>query len=75
VYPESLIRTRYFETIKRIGTEGNMPLDSLFLEISEKLPLPLVDNVGQDGHPIGAFRDKLYRFMDLGIRFSIDDFG
>jgi EAL domain-containing protein (putative c-di-GMP-specific phosphodiesterase class I) len=75
VYPESLIRTRYFETIKRIGAEGNMPLDSLFLEISEKLPVPPVDNMGQDRHPIGAFREKLYRFMDVGIRFSIDDFG
>lgn len=75
VYPESLVRTRYFETIKRIGTEGNMPLDSLFLEISEKLPVPVVENAGRDRHPIGAFREKLYRFMDLGIKFSIDDFG
>ena len=75
VYPESLLRTRYFETIKRIGTEGNMPLDSLFLEISEKLPVPPVENMDQDRHPIEAFREKLYRFMDAGIRFSIDDFG
>jgi EAL domain-containing protein (putative c-di-GMP-specific phosphodiesterase class I) len=75
VYPESLIRTRYYETIKTIGAEGQMPLDSLFLEISEKLPVPLVEGLGQDDHPIGAFREKLYRFMDVGIRFSIDDFG
>jgi EAL domain-containing protein (putative c-di-GMP-specific phosphodiesterase class I) len=75
VYPESLIRTRYFETIKRIGAEGHMPLDSLFLEISEKLPIPPVADSNHDRHPIEAFRERLYRFMDSGIRFSIDDFG
>jgi EAL domain-containing protein (putative c-di-GMP-specific phosphodiesterase class I) len=75
VYPESLIRTRYYETIKQIGIEGSMPLDSLFLEISEKLPIPIVDDISKDQHPIEAFREKLYQYMDLGIRFSIDDFG
>jgi len=75
VYPESLIRTRYYETTKQIGATGNMPLDSLFLEISEKLPIPLVDNMAKNQHPIEAFREKLYRFMDLGMRFSINDFG
>ena len=52
-----------------------MPLDNLFLEISEKLPIPIVDNISKDQHPIEAFREKLYQYMDLGIRFSIDDFG
>jgi EAL domain-containing protein (putative c-di-GMP-specific phosphodiesterase class I) len=75
VYPESLIRTRYYETIKQIGVEGNMPLDNLFLELSEKLPIPFVDDINKDQHHIEAFREKLYPFMDLGIRFSIDDFG
>ncbi len=75
VYPESLIRKVYFETIRQIGVEGDMPLDSLYLEISEKLPLPFVDDSPKNQHPIEAFREKLFRFMDLGIKFSIDDFG
>jgi EAL domain-containing protein (putative c-di-GMP-specific phosphodiesterase class I) len=75
VYPESLVRTRYYETLKRIGAKGNMPLDNLFLEISEKMPIPIVEGSGREQHYIEAFREKLYRFMDLDVRFSIDDFG
>ncbi|MBC8074894.1 MAG: EAL domain-containing protein, partial [Chloroflexales bacterium] len=75
VYPESLIRTRYFETLKQIGAAGHMPLDSLFLEISEKSNVPAIEDAPRTQHSVEAFRERLFRYMDLGVRISIDDFG
>jgi EAL domain-containing protein (putative c-di-GMP-specific phosphodiesterase class I) len=75
VYPESLIRTRYYETVKKIEERGIMPLNKLYLEISEKSLIPIVEKPSQGQHDIEAFRERLFRYNDLEIRFSIDDFG
>lgn len=81
VYPESLMRTVYFETVRQITTpdeKGDVLLsaDNLILEISEKSDLP----AHQDGirlqSPLAAFGERLKQYAQgLGIDFGIDDFG
>jgi len=75
VHPTSLLRTRYYETFKKIEQQGFMPLNKVYLEISEKAPIPLVDNWDGEQNPIDAFREFLFRFRDLDVHFSVDDFG
>ena len=81
VYPESLMRTVYFETVRKLTTEdenGNItiPADSLILEISEKAELPPYQDGIRLRSPVKAFKEKLIKYaQDLEIRFSIDDFG
>jgi EAL domain-containing protein (putative c-di-GMP-specific phosphodiesterase class I) len=75
VHPTSLLRSRYYETIKKLEEQGFMPLNKLYLEISETAPIPLVDNWDGVQHPVDAFRESLYRYRDLDVHFSVDDFG
>lgn len=76
VYPDSLIRSNYYSALKKIEKKKNMPLNKLYLEISEKTPLPLIiDNTERNLHPIESFREHLFKYNDLSVRFSIDDFG
>ncbi len=79
VYPESLMRTAYFKTVREIVKEGNdnqIPAKKLILEISEKSDLPMY----QDGillqSPLNTFKARLSEYVrELKIRFGIDDFG
>lgn len=75
VHPTTLLRTRFYETIKKIEELGQMPLNKLYLEISEKAPIPLVDNWDGIMNPTDAYREFLYKYRDLDIHFSVDDFG
>jgi EAL domain-containing protein (putative c-di-GMP-specific phosphodiesterase class I) len=81
VYPESLLETVYFETVRQITTpdeEGNtlLPADSLVLEISEKRDLPMYNNGVRLKSPMKAFEEKLRQYtQELEIKFAIDDFG
>lgn len=75
VYPESLIRTRYYETLRELYLEGLMPINKLTLEISEKSALP--KPTGEDAHreQYDWFREYLQRLGQFDVRFAIDDFG
>lgn len=75
VNPSSLLRRRYRETIRAISSQGNMPLNRLYLEISEKDQIPIPDDWDGKQNTVEAFRDRLYVYRDLDIHFSIDDFG
>lgn len=75
VNPSSLLRRRYKETIQTISRQGNMPLNKLYLEISEKNQIPVPDDWDGKQNGIEAFRDQLNFYRDLDIHFSIDDFG
>jgi EAL domain-containing protein (putative c-di-GMP-specific phosphodiesterase class I)/uncharacterized caspase-like protein len=78
VYPDSLIRTSYFEEAKKLISEEIIPNDKLFLEISEKMSFPHIDPTDGLAARTGAqdFRDILEIYVhDLGIGFAIDDFG
>jgi EAL domain-containing protein (putative c-di-GMP-specific phosphodiesterase class I) len=86
VYPESLMRTIYFEEVSRIiggnrnrtTSERNslIPSRKLILEISEKAGLP----EGSEGilfnSPLEGFKRRLSKYVDeLNVKFGIDDFG
>jgi len=76
VHPNSLIRTRYFEAMKSIKKQGIMPLNELYLEISEKAPIPITDDWDGETNIIDNFRSFITeRFRSLDIHFSVDDFG
>jgi len=81
VYPESLMRTVYFETVRRLTTEHEsndviLSADNLILEISEKSGLPTYQEGVRLQSPIQAFKERLVRYVqELEVRFSIDDFG
>lgn len=77
VYPESLTRKAYFETVKRlVKEEALIPGRKLILEISEKTSLPKYEgDAGPKASWLG-FRDELVRYVrELQVRFAIDDFG
>lgn len=75
VNPASLLRSRYRETIQKISKQEKMPLNQLFLEISERAPLPTPENWDGIGNITEAFRDELDFYEDFEIHFSVDDFG
>ncbi|MCG6136805.1 MAG: caspase family protein [Nostoc sp. LLA-1] len=81
VYPESLMRTVYFDTVRQITTPDEkgytlLPADSLVLEISEKADLPAYNDGVRLRSPLQAFKEKLRQYtQELEIQFGIDDFG
>lgn len=81
VYPESLMRTQYFESVRKVVTPDatgsiSIPADSLVLEISEKTRLPTHNNGTELESPLETFKERLLKYVhELEIRFGIDDFG
>jgi EAL domain-containing protein (putative c-di-GMP-specific phosphodiesterase class I) len=75
VYPETIVRTRYRETVEDLYYEGLMPLNKLTLELSEKSQLPLPEDPLQMQDPVRWFREYLFRLERYDVRFAIDDFG
>jgi EAL domain-containing protein (putative c-di-GMP-specific phosphodiesterase class I) len=75
VYPESLMRTAYYQTIADIITRDKiLPARKLTLEISEKTPLPSSEQ--DDKRGLITFKDQLRRFSrEFEVGFAIDDFG
>jgi EAL domain-containing protein (putative c-di-GMP-specific phosphodiesterase class I) len=70
VYPESLMHSEYFETVRQILVEQIIFPRNLILEISEKTELPKL----KDGMVV--FKNVLLEYVrQLKIRFAIDDFG
>lgn len=77
VYPESLTRQAYFQTVKQIVKEESLiPGRKLVLEISEKISLP---KYASDTSPKASwmgFKGELIKYVrELQVRFAIDDFG
>ncbi len=76
VYPESLMRTSYFETLQEILKGQVIAPRNLILEISEKSELPHEHNGIRYQNPLQAFKNRLIEYVSkLKIRFAIDDFG
>jgi EAL domain-containing protein (putative c-di-GMP-specific phosphodiesterase class I) len=78
VYPESLMRSKYFDEMNRlIKKNGVIPADKFYLEISEKTIFPKVEGEGiAVGNDIKSFRQVLEKYVhSFGIGFAIDDFG
>lgn len=77
VYPESLTRKAYFNTVKRLVKEDCLiPGRKLILEISEKTSLPKYEGDAGPKASWMGFRDELVRYVrELQVRFAIDDFG
>ncbi len=77
VYPESLVRTKYFDEMKNVINSGLIPNDKLYLEISEKTIFPMVEGQGIAAqNNIKSFRQLLEKYVhSFGIGFAIDDFG
>ncbi|OUL28496.1 diguanylate phosphodiesterase [Nostoc sp. RF31YmG] len=76
VYPESLIRTAYFETVRQVLKDKAITSRNLILEISEKTELPQFNNGSRLKSPLTFFKSKLLEYVkQLQIRFAIDDFG
>ena len=76
VYPESLVRTAYFERVKQIIEENIISPRNLILEISEKSELPQFENGIKLDNPLAFFKNKLLQYVQqFNIRFAIDDFG
>ena len=77
VYPESLIRTKYFQNVKTVMANNKLPRRKLFLEISEKSIFPaVIPGEGIADKNTKSFRDILRKYVnDMGIGFAIDDFG
>jgi len=76
VYPESLIRTAYFETVRQLIEDKAISPRNLILEISEKAELPQFNDGNRLQAPLTFFKNKLLEYVNqLHIRFAIDDFG
>jgi len=81
VYPESLMRRAYFETVRQVTIPDEkgytlLSSDSLVLEISEKTDLPAYKDGVRLRSPLAAFEERLVQYtQELGIKFGIDDFG
>ena len=77
VYPESLMRTAYFETVRQIVKKDKViPDRNLILEISEKSEIPKVQDSSRLESPLIVFKKRLLEYVQkLRIRFAIDDFG
>lgn len=75
VYPDSLIRRPYFETVRQILKEQIIQPRNLILEISEKAELPVFPECAHIDSSIKVFKKKLLEYVKLKIKFAIDDFG
>jgi EAL domain-containing protein (putative c-di-GMP-specific phosphodiesterase class I) len=76
VYPETLIRKEYFDTLNQLIQENAIAPRNLILEISEKSELPQFQNGYRLDHPLVSFKNCLIQYVKkLNIRFAIDDFG
>lgn len=76
VYPESLMRMEYFETVRQILKDKVISPRNLVLEISEKTDLPQFANGVRLKNPLQNFKKQLLEYVSkLKIRFAIDDFG
>ncbi|KYC41936.1 diguanylate phosphodiesterase [Scytonema hofmannii PCC 7110] len=76
VYPESLMRRAYFQSMRQLLQERLISPRKLILEISEKTELPKFDGDILLDSPLDVFKEKLLQYVrDLKIRFAIDDFG
>jgi EAL domain-containing protein (putative c-di-GMP-specific phosphodiesterase class I) len=75
VYPESVIRRLYRETMIKVEQEKNFPLSKLVLEISEKRPFPVPETSTTRDEDVRWFREQLKYYTDQGVGFAIDDFG
>ncbi|MCJ8278967.1 MAG: EAL domain-containing protein, partial [Rivularia sp. ALOHA_DT_140] len=76
VYPESLVKSEYFETLGEILADNIISPRNLVLEISEKSNLPQFDNGVKLDNPLTFFKNKLLEYVhQFNIRFAIDDFG
>lgn len=76
VYPESLMRMEYFETVKKIIKDKVISPRNLVLEISEKTDLPQFADGVKLKNPLQNFKKQLLEYVTkLKIRFAIDDFG
>ncbi|AFY56798.1 EAL domain-containing protein [Rivularia sp. PCC 7116] len=76
VYPESLIKEAYFETVREVIEENIISPRNLILEISEKSELPNFNDGVRLDNPLLFFKNKLLEYVHkFNIRFAIDDFG
>jgi EAL domain-containing protein (putative c-di-GMP-specific phosphodiesterase class I) len=76
VYPESLMRTAYYDKVREIIHDKVISPRHLILEISEKTEIPKFNNGIYINQPLQSFEKLLLRYVrEFKIRFSIDDFG
>ncbi len=76
VYPESLMRSAYFETVNRILKDKVITSRNLILEISEKAEIPQYNDGILLECPLTFFQNRLLEYVKKHkIRFAIDDFG
>jgi EAL domain-containing protein (putative c-di-GMP-specific phosphodiesterase class I) len=76
VYPESLMQTAYFETVRQIIKDKVISPRNLILEISEKSEIPHFKDGIRLKFPLKIFKTKLLEYVrKFQIRFAIDDFG
>ncbi|WP_088242184.1 EAL domain-containing protein [Calothrix rhizosoleniae] len=77
VYPDSLMRSVYLETVQDIVKSKIIPPGKLILEISEKSALPQTSYWNDEKLTWESFRRRLreYARKGTGVRFAIDDFG
>jgi len=81
VYPDTLFRSNYKkELIRIVAEEEIINSENLVLEISEKRPLPRIEQIREHvlGHfdPMEEFIKKIREYSnELHIGFAIDDFG
>jgi EAL domain-containing protein (putative c-di-GMP-specific phosphodiesterase class I) len=76
VYPESLMQTAYFETVRQILKDKVISPRNLILEISEKAEVPHYKDGIRLKYPLKTFKTKLLEYVrKFQIRFAIDDFG
>jgi len=76
VYPESLMRTAYFETVRQIITDKVILPQKLVLEVSEKTPIPEIEDANGSETPLQVFRKRLEEYVKtFQVGFAIDDFG
>jgi EAL domain-containing protein (putative c-di-GMP-specific phosphodiesterase class I) len=77
VYPDSLMREKYLDTVQEIIESGILYSGKLILEISEKSALPQTLHWNDDRPTWSEFGERLkeYARRHTGVRFAIDDFG
>ncbi|MEA5574109.1 EAL domain-containing protein [Calothrix sp. UHCC 0171] len=76
VYPESIMRSDYFEAVQQIVKDRIISPRNLILEISEKSELPQFDHGIRLQNPLQTFKSRLIEYVSqLKVRFAIDDFG
>ncbi|MBW4569032.1 MAG: EAL domain-containing protein [Tolypothrix carrinoi HA7290-LM1] len=76
VYPESLMQTAYFETVRHIIKDNVISPRNLILEISEKAEVPHYKDGIRLKYPLKTFKNRLLEYVrKFQIKFAIDDFG